>query len=295
MNFSACAQKFTLVSLAIRTDSLYTDGMKIILSILLCLASLVGCVPSDQVGMDIYTFSLGKADCSLLSFEGTNVLIDTGEEDDGDDIVRKLHELEIEKLDLVILTHFDKDHIGGFQALSAAIPIEKVEMPDYVRDSELYEIMEAALLAHEIPAERLSADTTFDLGRASFTVWTSTQTYDPEKGNDNAMSLVTSVTYGQTKLLFMADAEGAWFKDLVYKGYELGCDVIKMPCHGKWNKNIPAMLALSLPQYAVITDSDKNPAAVKTLDALSVMDIETLRTIDGDVHLFTDGQKVTVR
>ena len=35
----------------------------------------------------------------------------------------------------------------------------------------------------------------------------------------------------------------------------------------------------------------KNPAAWKTLDALTAMDITTLRTIDGDVHLFTDGQK----
>ena len=93
----------------------------------------------------------------------------------------------------------------------------------------------------------------------------------------------------------MADAEGGWLNDLCYEGYELGCDVIKFPCHGKWQKHIPALLALSLPAYAIVTDSVKNPAAEKTLDALSTMDITTLRTMDGDVHLFTDGMKVTVR
>ena len=269
--------------------------MKTILSLFLCLTALVGCTPAPETGMDIYTFSIGKADCSLLSFDGMNVLIDAGEQDDGDEIVQALRELQVQKLDLVILTHFDKDHIGGFYEVADAFPIDKIVLPDYVRDSELYWDMETALQLHEIPSERLSADASFQLGRAAFTVWASTKTYDPEKGNDNQMSLVTAITFGQVRLLFMADAEGAWMKDLCYSSYELGCDVIKFPCHGKWQKHVPTLLALSLPSYAIITDSDKNPAADKTLDALSTMDITTLRTIDGDVHLFTDGFQVTVR
>ncbi len=269
--------------------------MKALLSILVCFAVLMGCVSTPANGMDVYTFSVGKADCSLLSFDGINVLIDAGEEDDGGDIIRELRDLQVEKLDLVILTHFDKDHIGGFAALSGAIPISKVILPDYVRNSEPYQAMEEALNAHKIPAERLSSDAAFTLGRSAFTVWASPQTYDPEKENDNQMSLITAVTFGQTRLLFMADAEGAWLKELCFSSYELGCDVIKMPCHGKWQKNVPVLLGLSLPRYAVITDSGKNPAAEKTLDTLAAMDISTLRTADGDVHLFTDGKTVTVR
>ena len=269
--------------------------MKAILSIFICLAALAGCAPAAESGMDIYTFSIGKADCTLLSFDGMNVVIDAGEEDDGDDIIRELKELKVEKLDLVILTHFDKDHIGGFSKLADAYPIDKVIMPNYVRNSKQYEAMEAALNAHGIYHERLSEDVSFELGRAVFTLWTSTKGYDPEKGNDNQMSLVTGIAYGQTRLLFMADAEGGWLKDLCYQGYELGCDIIKFPCHGKWQKNIPSLLALSLPKYAIITDSDKNPAAAETLDALGTLDITALRTIDGNVHLFTDGTKVAVR
>ena len=269
--------------------------MKTIFSIFLCLAALVGCTPAPEPGMDIYTFSIGKADCSLLSYDGMNVLIDVGEEDDGDNILDALRQLQVEKLDLVILTHFDKDHIGGFYEVADAIPIEKVILPDYERDSEPYWNMDTALQLHEIPVERLSIDTVFEFGRASFTIWASTKTYDPDKGNDNQMSLITAITFGQTRLLFMADAEGGWMKDLCYKGYELGCDVIKFPCHGKWQKHIPTLLALSLPTYAIITDSDKNPADLKTLDALDTMDISTHRTLDGDVHLYTDGIKITIR
>ena len=269
--------------------------MKSIISIIIALLTLLGCASAPESGMDIYTFSIGKADCSLLSFDGMNVLIDTGEEDDGDDIVNELKALKVEKLDLVILTHFDKDHIGGFPTIADTFPMEQVVMPDYVRDSDCYRAMAEALSVRGIPAERLTADVAFELGKAKFTVYTSTKAYDPEKGNDNQMSLVTAVVFGQTRLLFMADAEGGWLKDLCYGGVELGCDVIKIPCHGKWQKNITALLALSLPSYAIVTDSNKNPADDKTLDALNTMDIKTLRTIDGDIHLFTDGKKVTVK
>lgn len=268
--------------------------MKTILSIFICLVTLIGCTPAPESGMDIYTFSLGKADCSLLSFDGVNVLIDTGEDDDGDDIVAELKKLRIEKLDLVILTHFDKDHIGGFPEIADSLPIERVVLPDYIRDSDQYRAMEEALAAHGIPVERLSADAVLELGRTKFTIWTSTKAYDPEKGNDNQVSLVTSIAFDQIRLLFMGDAEGGWLKDLCYGGYELGCDILKFPYHGKWQKHIPALLALSLPSYAIVTDSGKNPADEKTLDALATLDITTLRTADGDIHLYTDGKKVTV-
>ena len=269
--------------------------MKSIISILITLLTLLGCSPAPETGMDIYTFSIGKADCSLLSFDGLNVLIDAGEEDDGDDIAAALTELGVQKLDLVILTHFDRDHIGGFSAVADVFPVEKVILPDYVRNSQYYEAMAYALTEKNIPTERLRSDASFQLGQASFTVWTSTKEYDAEKGNDNQLSLVTAITFGQTKLLFMGDAEGGWLKDLCYRGYELGCDIIKFPCHGKWQKNVPALLAMSLPKFAIVTDSDKNPADVETLDALGTLDVTTLRTIDGTIHLFTDGQKVAVR
>ena len=270
-------------------------NMKTILSILLCLMVLIGCSPAPETGMDIYTFSIGKADCSLLSFDGMNVLIDAGEKDDGQDIVESLRDLGIEKLDLVILTHFDKDHIGGFPKLADSIPVEAVILPAYERDSEYFQSMMSSVEEHKIPIQRIGADIGMNLKNASFTIWASTQTYDPDKENDNEMSLITAITYGQTKLLFMGDAEGKWMNDLCFKGYDLTCDILKFPYHGKWQKNIPALLGLSLPEYVIITDSEKNPAAVKTLDALKALNATTFRTIDGSVHLFTNGKKVTVR
>ena len=63
--------------------------------------------------LDLYVFSCGKADAILLQFDGHNVLVDTGENGDGKEIVTELESKNVEKIDLLILTHHDKDHIGG--------------------------------------------------------------------------------------------------------------------------------------------------------------------------------------
>ena len=95
-----------------------------------------------------------------------------------------------------------------------------------------------------------------------------------------------------TLLSYLYPFSNAFYRQF---GYELGCDILKFPYHGKWQKHVPTLLALSLPSYAIITDSAKNPADDRVLDALNTMDVATLRTMDGPVHLFTDGLKVTVR
>ena len=286
----------TVFCLASQHKTVYTIAMKRIKSIMLCLLMLMGCTPSPALGgMDVYAFSIGKADCHLFSFDGAHVLIDAGEADDGEDIADALKYLGIDKLDLVILTHFDKDHIGGFAELCSSVDVAKVIMPDYVRDSKQYRAMMAAIEGYNIPVTRLSADAAETIKGTTFEIWASTQVYDTEKGNDNELSLITAVTYGNVRMLYMGDAQDSWLNDLCYKGYDLSCDVLKFPYHGKWQKEVPALLALSLPKYAIITDSNKNPMAEETEQALKTLDIEILSTSVDNVHLFIDGSTVTVQ
>lgn len=254
---------------------------------------LTGCVTqADPMELHLYAFSMGKADCLLLSYDGYHVLIDTGEEDDGEDIAQELSSLGIEKIGLLILTHFDKDHIGGLPELLEHIEVEACLRPGYVRDSKKYRAMEEALEVHNVPVQELTADTGLTLGRGSFLFWTSTVAYDTEEKNDNELSMVTRFTYGDCSYVFMGDAEGQWLSDLCYKGYDITCDVLKVPHHGEWDASTGALAALSLPQFALITDSKKNPADEQTLSAFRLLGANTLCTAEGTIHLTSDGQRV---
>ena len=62
---------------------------------------------------EITAFATGKADAILVSAGSVNVLIDAGEETDAELICRRLQEKGINRLDLMIVTHFDRDHAGG--------------------------------------------------------------------------------------------------------------------------------------------------------------------------------------
>lgn len=264
--------------------------------IILMVLTLVGCgsdLPKDSV-MDIHTLSLGQADCHILTLDGKTVLIDAGEKDDGEDVVTYLYALGIKKVDVWIITHFDKDHIGGAEAVARAIQIDKLIMPTYERDSKHFKNLQKAISDMNIPTERLSQDAKLTLGKMELELFVSPLEYDGTDNGDNEQSIVTAVTYNQSRLLYMGDANGKWLQKLTLGTYNLSCDLLKVPYHGKEDASNAMLVAVTLPDYAIITDSAKNPAAQGTLDILSAIGTSVFRTMNGNIHLCTDGNSIFV-
>lgn len=266
---------------------LYTLALFLLLPQLACKETGPG-----QPSLDLTVFSCGKADCILLQFDGHNVLIDTGENGDGDDIVKELVARNIKKLDLMLLTHHDKDHIGGADTILHNIPTDLVRMPDYTSDSKQYGQLIEAIAATATPVIEMSKDEAFSIGSADFSVWTSTVPYNGK--SDNEQSLITKVLFDGKTLLFMGDAEEEWLKELCLGTKNLTCDVLKLPHHGVYDKNLAALLALTLPDYVLITDSVKNPAEQRTMDILNTFESKVFQTKDGSIVLRIEGGTVSV-
>ena len=87
----------------------------------------------------VYCFSAGKADAMLLYTDNSAVLIDTGRKGFGKEILAYLEAEGISSLDKMIITHFDKDHVGGAAKLLHNIPIGEVLQSNYPKESEEYE------------------------------------------------------------------------------------------------------------------------------------------------------------
>lgn len=66
----------------------------------------------DNSKLNIFYFYVGQADCTLIINEGQTMLIDVGDKTDGKLIENCLKQLGIEKIDYLIGTHSDDDHIG---------------------------------------------------------------------------------------------------------------------------------------------------------------------------------------
>ena len=86
----------------------------------------------------VTALKVGKADALLLWTEGEAVLLDAGEDDDGEEVLEYIEEQGIDSLKAMIITHFDKDHVGGADKILEGCPVETVYYPDYEGDGKQY-------------------------------------------------------------------------------------------------------------------------------------------------------------
>ena len=95
------------------------------------------CTPKNDVNealkdtLKIEILKIGKADCSIITDGTTSIVVDCGEEDDGADILAAMDALGISSIDYLIITHYDKYHIGGAPTLLKKYKVSKLLEPDY--------------------------------------------------------------------------------------------------------------------------------------------------------------------
>lgn len=253
---------------------------------LLCCWTLPGLAqPAGQ--MAVRAFKAGKADAFLIRAEGRAILIDTAEEDDAGKILKYLNRMQVSKLDLLILTHFDKGHIGGAPAILKAIPVDRVLMPDYLRGGQWYEALEQALTATGIQPERLTEPLLITLGPLTLEVLAG-----GDYREDDNYSLVTRLSHGGQRLLFCADIGDERITELLKQPDRLQADLIQVPWHGKMQAQSEALLKAVGARQALITCSEKNPPDVQILALLKDMGIPYLLTMDGSIDIISDGQRL---
>ena len=266
-----------------------------IISIILSAFLLCSCEKDGSVSepgfMKVDIFDIGKADAIYINTGSHTVLIDTGESDDGQKILEFLIDNNIGYIDYLIITHFDKDHIGGAPYLINSIGIGQVIAPKYDKTGSEYIDYSSAVLNKNIPLTNLTEKMEFTLDSAKFTI------YPPEEehyDNDNDYSLVTSVKHGGMSFLFAADADTVRLNELINQG-DLKHTFLKVPHHGDYNKMSKDFLNAIHPEYAVITCSDKNKESKKIMQILKDMGTKVYLTRNGDVECISDGKTITIK
>jgi beta-lactamase superfamily II metal-dependent hydrolase len=246
--------------------------------------------------LDIQFLKCGKADAIVLSCGGQTMVIDAGEEDDGEKLVSAVKETGASQVDVLVITHFDKDHVGGADALLREMEVDRIYLPDYEGAGTDYEEFTALAAEKDLQVTRLKEDISFSLGTASVLIEppASYETGDSDEEYDNNFSLITTVTHGDHTLVFMGDAEKDRIREWLSERADRTCDLIKIPHHGVYNKAVKELAAAAEASIAVVTDSDKNPADAKTLAAFEEKGAQIFSTRDGSVHAVSDGTSLTV-
>ncbi len=246
--------------------------------------------------LDIRFLKCGKADAIVLSSGGETMVIDAGEEDDGEKLVLALKSAGADHVDVLVITHFDKDHVGGADTLLREMEVGRVFLPDYQGAGTDYEEFTALAGEKDLNVTCLREEVTFSLGSASVLIEppASYEIGDSDDEYDNNFSLITTVSHGDNTLVFMGDAEKDRIREWLSAAKDRTCDLIKVPHHGVYNKAVKELAAAAKASIAVVTDSDKNPADAKTLAAFEENGARVFSTRDGTVHITSDGTSLTV-
>jgi len=245
--------------------------------------------------LETVVFSTANAESSdaiLLRTENCNIMIDTSSKEGFARVREYFSVQEITSVDCLIITHFDKDHIGGASDLLSLYEVGQVIMPGYEKQSKRYDQMTAAMNERAIEPLILTDRLSLLFDDAEFTL------YPPERDfygqdNDNDFSVITSVAHGENRLLFMGDAEGPRTLEYLKSG-DIAHDFLKAPHHGKFEAEYAELFERVCPLCAVITDGADQPADERTLELLRATGAEIYKTTGGTLSIKSDGNELTV-
>ncbi|MFA0814377.1 MAG: DNA internalization-related competence protein ComEC/Rec2 [Anaerofustis sp.] len=238
----------------------------------------------------LYFIDVGFGDCILIeSNRGDTVLIDGGgylSSNTADyDILPLLDAYHIRKIDAVIATHSDADHIQGLIDLIGQVPIKSL----YVNDDggALYDTIIKKATASNIPINTANRGDCLSIGEISFDVLNpSPQDLDVLSQNDTSIILLLHLD-GYSALL-TGDAGKTAIKSILPELQE-PIDIIKTPHHGSYYSNLDDLYRACEPGCCVVsvgTNGYHLPSS-KTISLLEEMNIPYYRTDDGGCITFT--------
>lgn len=262
---------------------------------------LAGCWQNND-GSDTLVatvFQAGKADAILIQQGSSAMLVDTGLEENAASLVSAIHKLGVYSLDALVVTHFDRDHVGGAAAILDAFSVRRVLQSNYPRESDEYEAYVAALSAAGInPTTVVNTNTFMKLGEASVVVnGPVEEEYDKEPSNNS--SLITSISLGDTNFLLMGDAEKDRIKEFIASySRPSGALALKVPYHGHTQGQLDELLEAVMPDVAAITNGDEEPEADEIAEVTALLqDVgsEVFLTTNGDITLTFEGSSITAK
>ena len=254
-------------------------------------------IPTDNIektldnNLLVYFIDVGEAESILVNSNNKYLLIDAGNNEDGEKLVNYFNSLGIEKFEAIILTHAHEDHAGGMDNIINNFEIKSFYMPDVPFTSTSYKEVVKALENKNIKF-RVPNNETIKIGDAKLKFL-----YVGDNEEDiNSTSIVSKLVYGNNSFLFTGDT--TWeVEDLLLK-MDIECDVYNASHHGSNDGANYDFLKKLKSKIAVISCGKGNEFGhphEKVLDKLKTLGMEIYRTdLDGTVLIKSDGNNISV-
>ncbi len=239
--------------------------------------------------MLVHFIDVGQGDSILIeSPNGKTMLVDGGVKGAGQHIVSYLHELGVKKLDIVVATHPDADHIGGLIPVLNSIDIEQFYDSGKIHTSQTFEDMLTLIDTKNIPynvpktGDHIMLDEKIDV-----TVLNANET----ASDNNDASIVLKLTYGDISFLLTGDAGVALEKEMLAQ--DVKATVLKAGHHGSNTSSSQSFIQAVHPEVTILSygkDNKYGHPHVEVVERLQAIGSKIYATAEtGSVIVSTDG------
>lgn len=229
---------------------------------------------NNKNNLHVYYIDVGQADSILIVNKNQSVLIDAGNNEDGENVVNFIKAKGITKLDYVIGTHPHEDHIGGLDDVINNIDADKIYLPKIQTNTKTYEDVLQAIQNKNQKINSFNKGDKFTIADANLEVMTDSIL---DKENLNLSSNIIRMEFNKTSFLFTGDAETENEKTIEWTP----TDILKVGHHGSTTSTSQNFLNQIKPKYAIISvgkDNDYGHPKEKILKRLEKSGAEIFRT-----------------
>lgn len=231
--------------------------------VLATILMLAGCTENTETNkiptnvgdeMHVHFIDVGQGDSIFIeSPDGKTMLIDGGVKGAGEEIVAYLKEQGVQKLDAVVATHPDADHIGGLIAVLNSMPIGQFYDSGKVHTSQTFEEMLTLIDTKNIP---YNIPKTGDIISFDEAVSVKVLNADEMASDNNDASIVLKVSYGDVSFLLTGDAGVALEKEMVSQ--DVKATVLKAGHHGSNTSSSQSFIQTVHPEVTILSYGEDN-------------------------------------
>ena len=189
------------------------------------------------------------------------------------------------KIDYLVLTHSDADHVGGLERLVEDFYIDTIFLPTSFEETQTY--MRILNKLDEYNTEILYNTNGYEINNAGYEIQFLVSS---EYNNENDLSAVVKLEYQNRRFLFAADIEAKAEHYFVNNAFDLDADVLKVAHHGSKYSSSKEFLDKVNCKYAIISsaDTEKLPSG-EALSRLEMAGANILTTYEQGTMCFAVG------
>jgi competence protein ComEC len=250
--------------------------------------------PSSR-SLEVVFLDVGQGDSIFITtVTGKQVLIDGGKYPELDKKISKYMNFYDRRIDIVIATHPDLDHIGGLNYIIDNYEIDIFLHPGLRSKNVIYEQITSRIKNLSIKKRQVFSGSFIQLDEFTRIEFLLPYT-DFDSANTNEYSVVGILKYAETSVILTGDSTIYNEVDLVsVYGKGLHSNLLKLGHHGSNTSSSDTFIESVNPKYAVVSaacDNNYNHPHPDVINRINRLNIELHETCGGDVSFISNGRK----